>query len=253
MAAEKSFGRIALITGAARGIGAATALALARRGIAPVLAVRDPAAAQAAADAVRALGAPCRVVPCDVADYASVRAAVAQTLAECGRLDAIVNNAGTIDPIGHLGDTDPAQWARAIAVNLTGAYHVVHAALPALLEHRGAVVNVSTGAAHAPREGWTAYCSAKAGLAMLTQCIAHEYAQRGLSVYGLQPGMVDTGMQTRIRASGMNPISQIPRADLAPVEVSAGVIAWLIAECPQDLIGQDLTVRDEQLMGRAGG
>lgn len=252
MAADKPFERIGLVTGAGRGIGAAAALALARRGIAPVLAVRDTEAARPLADEVRALGAPVRVVACDVADAASVQAAVARTLDDCGRLDVVVNNAGVVEPIGRVGDTDPGQWARAVAVNLTGVYFVVHAALPALLERRGVIINVSTGAAYRPREGWSAYCSSKAGLAMLTRCLAHEYAESDLAVYGLQPGLVDTGMQAQIRASGLNPVSRLPRSELGSAQPPAELIAWVADERPSDLIGQDLSVRDAQLMGRAG-
>jgi len=104
--------RTAFVTGASRGIGAATAVALDRRGIAPVLAVRDPAAAAATADSVRALGVTCLVLACDVADAASTRAAIAEAVATWGRLDIVINNAGQIDPIGLLADTDPGGWAR---------------------------------------------------------------------------------------------------------------------------------------------
>jgi NAD(P)-dependent dehydrogenase (short-subunit alcohol dehydrogenase family) len=245
-------GRAAFVTGASRGIGAAVAVALARRGIAPVLAVREPASAEEAAAAVRQLGVPCLVQRCDVADAASVHEAVAEALRAWGRLDVVVNNAGQIDPIGHLGDTDPGAWARAISVNLVGAYNVLHAAMPALLKAGGTVVNLSTGAAHTPREGWSAYCSSKAGLAMLTRCVAHEYTARGVLAYGLQPGLVDTDMQGRIRGSGMNEISRVPRENLAPPERSAGVVAWLADQRPADLAGQDLTVADTALLERAG-
>lgn len=251
MTSFRSPGRVAFVTGAARGIGAATALACARRGIAPVLAVRRPEAAAEVAARVRALGSECLVLPCDVTELASVRAAVQQTLATWGRLDCVVNNAGRIDPIGHLHETDPGTWAATLASNLTGAYHVLREALPALLAAQGVVVNLSTGAAHAPREGWSAYCSSKAGLAMLTRCVAHEYGGRGISAYGLQPGLVDTGMQERIRGSGMNEISRIPQSDLAPPERSAEVIAWLADTRPADLRGQDLSVNDRELMARA--
>ncbi len=242
-------GRVALVTGAARGIGAATAVALAQRGIAPVLLVRDPAAAEATQQAVLAHGVICGVLQADVAEAAQVQQAVAQLLREYGRLDVLVNNAGQIDPIGRIADTDPAVWARAIEVNLLGPYLLIHAALPALLASpQAAVVNLSTGAAHTPREGWSAYCSSKAGLCMLTRALAHEYAAQGLAAYGLQPGLVDTAMQVHIRASGMNEISRIPREQLAAPAHSAALIAWLCDRRPAQFIGQDLSVRDEVLL-----
>ncbi|RYY68683.1 MAG: SDR family oxidoreductase [Comamonadaceae bacterium] len=244
-----STGRVALVTGAARGIGAAAVLALARRGFIPVLAVRDPAAAAPVLSAVQALGTGAHAVRCDVSDDASVRAAVAECLRLAGRIDVLVNNAGRIDPIGLLADTDAADWAAAVSVNLAGPYRMARACLAALERSPApCIVNVSTGAAHTPREGWSAYCAAKAGLVMLTRSLALEYPQ--VSTYGLQPGVVDTEMQVRIRASGINEISRIPRAQLAGPERPANVIAWICDKRPPDLVGQDLTVNDAALMRR---
>ncbi|MFL6695117.1 MAG: SDR family NAD(P)-dependent oxidoreductase, partial [Ramlibacter sp.] len=241
--------RVVLVTGGSRGIGAAAALSLARRGFVPVLAVRDPAAASEALASIEAQGLRALSVRCDVTDDGSVREAVEDCLDLTGRLDALVNNAGQIDPIGVLGGTDPTAWAAAISVNLVGPYRMAQAALPALACSPAAtIVNISTGAAHAPREGWSAYCSAKAGLAMLTRCLAAEYPH--VATYGLQPGVVDTDMQVRIRASGINEISRIPRSNLAAPQRPAEFIAWLCAARPADLVGQDLTVNDQALQQR---
>jgi NAD(P)-dependent dehydrogenase (short-subunit alcohol dehydrogenase family) len=245
--------RVALVTGAARGIGAATAIALARRGIAPVLAVRDPEAARPVLEAVARLGVACRIETCDVADHGAVGAAVQRLLAHWKRLDIVVNNAGQIDPIGHIGDTDPAQWARNINVNLVGAYNVVHACLPSLLSSgSAAILNVSSGAAQAPREGWSAYCSSKAGLLMFSRALFEEYGRQGIAAFSLRPGVVDTEMQVRIRASGMNEVSRIPRAQLAPPDHAAGIIAWLCDRRPAHHAGKELNANDAGLAGEAG-
>ncbi|WP_158215241.1 SDR family NAD(P)-dependent oxidoreductase [Candidimonas nitroreducens] len=243
--------RTAIITGASRGIGAAVAIALAQRGIGCVLAVRNPDAANDTRLAIERHGGSCRVLRCDVSSRDDARNAVQKTLDVAGRLDILVNNAGQISPIGHVADTEPEQWAAAVATNLVGPYYLLQAALPALLASRGAIVNLSTGAAHTPREGWSAYCSAKAGLAMLTRCVAAEYGDRGISVYGFQPGFVDTAMQAAIRQSGMNDISRMPREKLAPPELSAGVIAWLADTRPQDINGHELSIQDASLVERA--
>jgi NAD(P)-dependent dehydrogenase (short-subunit alcohol dehydrogenase family) len=241
--------RVALVTGASRGIGAAAALALAQRGFLPVLAVRQPASADEALEAVASNGLRALRVACDVSDTASCQAAVSECLRLAGGLDVLVNNAGQIEPIGRVDETDPRDWAAAIDVNLVGPYRMAHAALPALLESAQAcILNISTGAAHAPREGWSAYCSAKAGLVMLTRSLALEYPK--VATYGLQPGVVDTGMQVRIRASGINEISRIPRDKLAAPERPAAFIAWLAHRRPADLVGQDLTVNDAALERR---
>lgn len=245
--------RTAIVTGAARGIGAATAIALARRGISPVLAVRDPASAEPVRAQVEATGVACTIERCDVTHDADVVALLERTLRSRGRLDAVVNNAGMIGPIARLADGSAEEWAASVATNLIGPCQLLRAALPALQRHGGTVVNVSTGAAHTPREGWSAYCSAKAALAMLSRCVAHEYGAAGIAAYSLQPGVVDTDMQVQIRASGMNEISRIPREKLAAPDQAARVMAWLIDVRPEDLRGQELSVADPALIARALG
>ena len=131
----------------------------------------------------------------------------------------LINNAGVIDPIAEVATSDPAAWAQNISINLIGAYHVLRAVLPEMLaKGGGSIVNVSSGAAYRPLEGWSAYCAGKAGLAMLTRSIELETAGKGIRIFGFSPGTIDTDMQVKIRASGMNMVSRIPRGDLSPVE-----------------------------------
>lgn len=244
--------RTAIVTGAARGLGAATAIALAQRGVTPVLLVREAGAVQGVRQAIAAAGGQSDAIVADVADGAAVQRAVAQVLERHGRIDALVNNAGVIHPIGELADTGPAPWARNIEVNLLGPYHLCHAVLPSMLAAgHGVVVNVSSGAAQAPIEGWSAYCSAKAGLAMMTRSLALEYGRRGISAYGLQPGLIDTDMQASIRQSGVNQISRVQQSALGSPERPAAVIAWLCCAAPDDLHGQDLRMSDDTLRDRA--
>jgi len=105
---------------------------------------------------------------------------VDETDQRLGNIDILVNNAGIIEPIGALVQSDPAAWRRSTEVNLVGAYHTAHATLPRMLgAGKGTVINISSGAAHHPLEGWSAYCSAKAGLAILTSAIALEHSRIG--------------------------------------------------------------------------
>jgi NAD(P)-dependent dehydrogenase (short-subunit alcohol dehydrogenase family) len=188
-----------------------------------------------------------------VSDYESVAALVAHTKARFGRLDVLINNAGVIEPIASVGDADPAAWARNIGVNLVGAFHCIRACLePMRAAGRGTIVNISSGAAHRPLEGWSAYCTGKAGLAMLTRSVALEHAAEGIRVFGFAPGTIDTDMQVTIRASGVNPISKIPRADLAPVDHPARAIVYLCSTDADDLAGQELSLRDADLRRRVG-
>jgi NAD(P)-dependent dehydrogenase (short-subunit alcohol dehydrogenase family) len=241
-------GKVIIVTGASRGIGSAAATALAASGATVVLAARDGARTE---EVARAIGPAASARACDVADYAAFAALVAETKSRFGRIDALVNNAGVIEPIAPIAESDPAEWARNVAINLTGAYHAIRAVLPVMLEAGGGtIVNVSSGAAIRPLEGWSAYCSAKAGLHMLTRAVALETAGRGIRVFGFQPGTTDTDMQVLIRASGINPISQIPRENLIPVAHPAAAIVYLCTSAADDLNGQEFSLRDEPFRAR---
>jgi NAD(P)-dependent dehydrogenase (short-subunit alcohol dehydrogenase family) len=135
---------------------------------------------------------------------------------------------------------------------LIGAYHVSHAALQALLADSGAVINLSAGAAHTLREGWSAYCSSKAGLAMLTRCVAHEYGAHVALACGLQPGLMDDAMQDRLRNSDINEVRRMPKEKLPPPDLSARLVAWLADTRPADLTGRGLTGNEAQLLRRTG-
>jgi len=244
-------GNVVIVTGASRGIGAAAATALGKAGATLVLAARSAAQVEAVAQGVVRAGGKAAAMACDVADWNAVQRLVADTRQRFGKIDALINNAGVLEPIARIADSDPADWARNVQINLVGAYHAVRAVLPPMLAGGGGtIVNVSSGAAHNPLEGWSAYCSAKAGLAMLTRAIAHEHAAQGIRVFGFQPGTTDTDMQVLIRASGVNPVSRIPRANLTPVAHPAVAIVYLLTAAADDLAGQEFSLRDEAFRSR---
>ena len=246
-------GKVAIVTGASRGIGAATAIVLAEAGASVMLIARDGAAAAKVADVIVASGGQALGLSCDVADHEAVKAMVAETYRQFGHPDILVNNAGVIEPIGPLAESDPVVWARNIGINLVGAYNAVRATLPHMLTNGGGrIISVSSGAAHRPLEGWSAYCSAKAGLAMLTAVLALETAQSGIRVFGLSPGVIDTEMQVKIRASGINRVSRIPRKQLASVDDPATAILYLCTDAADDLAGKELSLLDPEFRRRIG-
>lgn len=246
-------GKVAVVTGGGRGIGAAICEALAARGASVVATARSLEACEDVAARIRAAGGEARALACDVSRPADVEALVAGTRAAFGPVDILVNNAGVIQPIGPLADCDAEGWLDNVRINLGGAFLTARAVLPGMVERGGGIlVNISSGAAHRPLEGWSAYCAGKAGLAMLTGSLHLEYGRQGVRVYGFGPGTVDTEMQVQIRASGINQVSRIPREELAQVERPAAVVAWLCGETAADLAGQELSIRDPELLKRAG-
>jgi NAD(P)-dependent dehydrogenase (short-subunit alcohol dehydrogenase family) len=237
-------GRSALVTGGNRGIGLAVVRQLAAAGARVTFTARSQANVDAAMEGMKG-AVEGRV--CDVTDREGMAALVGQGF------DILVNNAGVIGPIGHMGEVPPGDWARNIETNLLAAVHAIQAALPGMIARGGGtVVNLSSGAAHRPMEGWSAYCAGKAGLAMVTRCLHLEYGGRGIRAFGFAPGVVDTDMQGAIRASGINPVSQLPRSSLAPAEQPAWGIAWLCTAEADGLAGQELDIRTDPFRSAAG-
>jgi NAD(P)-dependent dehydrogenase (short-subunit alcohol dehydrogenase family) len=246
-------GKVAIVTGASRGIGAAAAVALGEAGASVMLAARTVAQAEAHARQINAAGGKAAAVACDVADFAACQRLVHEATRRFGPPDVLVNNAGVIEPISMVGTADPGEWARSVQINLIGAYYAIRAVLPGMIERgHGDIINVSSGAALRPQEGWSAYCAGKAGLAMLTRSIDMEHRAAGIRVFGFQPGTTDTDMQVAIRASGINPVSKIPREQLTPVAHPARGIVYLCTKAADDLAGTEFSLRDEEFRRRIG-
>ena len=182
-------GKVAIVTGAGRGIGEATARAFAREGASVVVAELDPATGAAVAGA---LGAQALYLPCDVTEEASVTRVAAETLAAFGRIDVLVNNAGINvfhDPL----DTSEAEWRRCFAVDLDGVWRMSRAVLPPMLRQGGgAIVNIASSHSFSIIPGCFPYPVAKHGLLGLTRALGIDYAARGVRVNAIAPGYVET-------------------------------------------------------------
>jgi NAD(P)-dependent dehydrogenase (short-subunit alcohol dehydrogenase family) len=188
-----------------------------------------------------------------VADYSAVSAAVTAAEDRFGPTEVLINNAGVVEPIAHLATSDPAGWAEAIAINLTGSYHMIRAVLPGMIARgRGTIIGISSGSAHKPTEGWSHYCASKAGAAMLTRMIDFENRSDGIRALGLSPGTVATEMQREIQASGVGPGSRLDWSVHIPPEWPAECLVWMCSAEADAYLGQEISLRDETIRERLG-
>lgn len=243
-------GKTVMITGASRGIGAEAARVFANAGANVVLLARsqDDIAAMAGEIGERAIA-----IPCNVARYSEMSSAVATTLQVFDGLDVLINNAGIVDPISHLGDADPDAWGHLIDINVKGVFNGIHAALPALKEGGGgSVLTISSGAAHNAIEAWSAYCASKAAVNMLNRSLHLEEAGNGIRAIGLSPGTVATEMQRKIKASGINPVSQLDWDVHIPADWPAKCLLWMCSAEADQYCGEEISLRDDGIRRAVG-
>ncbi|MDC0659127.1 SDR family oxidoreductase [Leisingera sp. SS27] len=243
-------GKTVAITGASRGIGADAARVFAAAGANLALLARS---ADALHDLAEEIGKNVLTFACDVSDYASIEAALGAAHQKFGSLDILINNAGVIEPISRLEDASPEGWGKLIDINLKGVFNGMRAALPLMKPSGGGtIITVSSGAAHRPLEGWSAYCSSKAGAAMLTSALDLEERANGIRAMGLSPGTVATQMQREIKASGINPVSELEWEDHIPAEWPARTLMWMCTPDADDCIGQEVSLREDGIRQRVG-
>jgi len=212
-------GKIAVITGAGRGIGEAIARAFVREGARVVIAERDATTGQAVAASLAGEDARAIFAPCDVADPASASAAVADALTQFGRIDILVNNAAM--NVFHAPlETNADEWRRCLAVNLDGAWHMAKAALPAMLASGGgSIVNIASTHAFSVIRGCFPYPVAKHGLLGLTRALGVEYAAQGVRVNAIAPGYIETQIAFDYWNTFPDPAAERKRAyDLHPTK-----------------------------------
>jgi NAD(P)-dependent dehydrogenase (short-subunit alcohol dehydrogenase family) len=265
-------GKVALVTGGARGIGRGIALALAEAGADVAIADAHPAPFAGeqyyrlrrrvsgaeeetpTADAVRALGRRAHTVQLDVADAEAVVRGAADVAAALGPIDVLVNNAGIVNNIARIADMKPEAWEHELRVNLTGAFHTVRAIAPAMAARGwGRVINIASVAALKPSLGQPAYGASKAGVVAFTQSVAQEFGRGGVTANAVMPGLIGTplvlSMPEAIRARS---IAQIPIARLGtPADIGA-LVAFLASPAAGFITGTAIPC-DGGLLGAALG
>ncbi|MEQ8441971.1 MAG: SDR family oxidoreductase [Alphaproteobacteria bacterium] len=246
-------GKTAIITGASRGIGAAAARHLSSLGMNVVLVARSAGAIGNISHEINESGGNAVAVSGDVADFATASNAVELAVDRFGSVDVLVNNAGVIDPIARLADSDPDEWANVVDINLKGVYFGLRAAIPVMeRQGGGTIINISSGAATSALEGWSHYCATKAAVLSLTRCADKEYRDRGIRVVGLSPGTVATEMQVSIKSSGINPVSQLDPSVHIPADWVAKAIAYLCTDDAAEFAGTDFSLKTDDGRARVG-
>jgi NAD(P)-dependent dehydrogenase (short-subunit alcohol dehydrogenase family) len=250
--------KVAIVTGASSGLGAATARWMGKKSTEVVLVARSADRLLQVAQQVESLGASALTIPADVADPVACRKVVDETLKRFSRIDALVNNAGIISPLASILEADINQWRTAVEVNLLGPFYLTHFALPSLISTHGRIVNISSGASGIPIPAASAYCASKAALTHFNRVLAEEVPD--ITTSCVRPGVVDTPMQDKIRQEGsavMNPAQVTYYHDLKvnnqlePPEVPARSVAWLALHAPHSMSGEFLNYDDPVIVGPA--
>jgi NAD(P)-dependent dehydrogenase (short-subunit alcohol dehydrogenase family) len=238
-------GRVALVTGAASGIGRATAVRLAQEGARLALCDVQADALDETAKLAREQGAEALAVVCDVSDPRAVRATVERALADFGALHALCNVAGILR-FDHTHELALDDWDRILAVNLTGTFLVCRAAIPHLLATRGAIVNTSSTAALAGHPWTAAYSASKGGVLAFTRGLAIEYGKQGLRANCVCPGAIETPIQQAFRlpegADRKLLYRILPFDRFRGPEVVASAIAYLASDDAAHTNGAELRV-----------
>ena len=240
-------GKVALVTGAAAGMGLATARAFAEAGAAVVLADFKEDAVKAAAEALAAAGRKAVAVRCDVSDDAQVAAMVDRAVAEFGRLDAAFNNAGVMARIAPTADSTREDWDRVIGVNLRGVWSCMKHELRQMdRQGSGAIVNNASVGALTGNPGIASYIASKHGVVGLTRTAALEYVKRGIRVNAVNPGLIDTQIARDVVAGNEGAYGelakQVPIGRAGRPEEIASVVLWLCSPGASYVIGHALTV-----------
>ena len=245
-------GKVALVTGAASGIGRATALRLAAEG-ARVFAtdINETALAETVA-AIAAGGGEAVAQPLDVADPAACRDAVAAAVARFGQLDVLCNVAGILQ-WGHVTEIAEADWNRIVAINLSSVFFLSQAAIPHLLATQGVIVNMASAAAVRGQAYTSPYCATKAAVVALTKSMAVEYAQRGLRVVAIAPGGVKTPLAMSVTFQDDFDAALIqkmmPLMEMAEPEEIAAAVAYLASPEARYVNGSLLSIDGAQTAG----
>jgi len=242
---QRFAGKVVLITGAASGIGYATAVRIGEEGGQIAAVDVDAERLDAAVESLSARDIPAAGFPCDVSQPASVQATVSAAVEHFGRLDALCNVAGILR-VGHSHEVTLTQWNQVLAVNLTGTFLMCQAAIPHLIATRGNIVNTASTAALGRHPWMAAYAASKGGVISLTKCLSLEYIRQKLNVNVVIPGGFTTPLQDHFQmpegADGTLIQGAMPKVRMGKPMHAASVIAFLASDDARYIHGTEVLV-----------
>jgi NAD(P)-dependent dehydrogenase (short-subunit alcohol dehydrogenase family) len=245
--------KVALITGASRGIGQAIAEAYALAGSRVVLASRKQAGLDKVADRIIAAGGAALAVAAHIGDESAIEHLLRETKTVYGGVDILVNNAATNPHFGPILSADEGQWAKILDINLVGYFRVAKACVESMLQRGGGVIiNIASVAGKTPLPGMGVYCVSKAGVLMLTKVLAAELAPQNIRVNAIAPGFIKTRFSAAIWD---NPqvknaaLETIPQKRIADAQEIAGAALFLASDASSYVTGETIVVDGGQLLG----
>ena len=246
-------GKVAIVTGASRGIGAAIAVALATAGASVVLASRKQEGLDAVAAQITANGGQALALAAHTGEQAAVARLVTQAAATFGGVDILVNNAATNPHFGPLLTADESLWDKTLDVNVKGYFRMVKACAPYMAQRGGGkVINLASVAGLAPQPGMGVYCVTKAAVLMLTEVLAAELATQNIQVNAIAPGFVKTKFSAAIWSNpALNDatLASIPQQRMAAPEELTGAVLYLASAASSFTTGATLVVDGGQMVG----
>jgi len=240
--------KVALITGAGRGLGRATAVAMAQEGASVAVLSRTKAELEETAALVQKDGGKVLVLPADVSDEKAVRESVTKTISDLGPINILFNCAAVVGPAAPIHEVDPDDWDRTLAINLNGLRQICQEVIPYMIEGGGGrIVNVTSGLAEIAMPLFGAYSVSKAGVNHMSRIMAEELSGFHIQVNGLDPGVMDTSMQEEIREMGPDVLGKALHAQfvsfkegghLRPPEEVARLAIFLVSDHSVGITGE---------------